>query len=243
MLAALLGLAGSAGLGFAPAIPGAAQARGGTVVDAVRASVNRQAILDSDVRQAAWYSRLVAALHRRGARAPDGLAAAIDGLIGAGAGAEELRAWLERAPGMPASTAHTTEARRRPTLDHLSRIRAPLGEADILVVAPYNAPGTGPLAEDAPTIPSDLYGRHKLAAEQRKQMAEEDPVSAKRAERKARKAQLKAEARVKPELDHEILGQAVEVVHRHHRPHRVRRHAPRPVRGDRPEAVATPAHP
>ena len=66
MLAALLGLAGSAGFGFAPAIPGAAQARGGTVVDAVRASVNRQAILDSDVRQAAWYSRLVAALHRRG---------------------------------------------------------------------------------------------------------------------------------------------------------------------------------
>jgi UDP-glucose 4-epimerase len=29
------------------------------------------------------------------------------------------------------------------------------------------APAGGPLAEDAPTIPSDLYGRHKLAAEQR----------------------------------------------------------------------------
>jgi hypothetical protein len=79
LLAALLGLSGGAGLGRAPAAPAAmAQAKGGMVVDAVRASVNRQAILDSDVRQAAWYSRLVAALHRPGgpAAAPRPLTAA-----------------------------------------------------------------------------------------------------------------------------------------------------------------------
>lgn len=51
----------------------------GQVVDAVRAVVNRQAITASAVRQAAWYSRLVADLHRGGglpAAAPAAVTAA-----------------------------------------------------------------------------------------------------------------------------------------------------------------------
>lgn len=53
------------------------QAHSGQVVDAIRAAVNRQAITASEIRQAAWYSRLVADLHRRGpAAAPPPLRAA-----------------------------------------------------------------------------------------------------------------------------------------------------------------------
>lgn len=54
LLAALLALG--------PAAGSPPQARG-RVIDAVRAAVNSQAITDSDVRQAAWYSRLVGDLH------------------------------------------------------------------------------------------------------------------------------------------------------------------------------------
>jgi phosphoenolpyruvate carboxylase len=70
------------------------------------------------------------ALHRRGDRAPDGLAAAIDAFIDAGATEGELRAWFEHALVMPVITAHPTEARRRSTLEHLARIEALLDELD-----------------------------------------------------------------------------------------------------------------
>ncbi len=72
----------------------------------------------------------LAALRRRGDRAPDGLAAAIDAFVDAGATDEELRAWFERALVMPVITAHPTEARRRSTLEHLARIEALLEELD-----------------------------------------------------------------------------------------------------------------
>jgi phosphoenolpyruvate carboxylase len=62
------------------------------------------------------------ALHRRGDRPPDGLAAAIDAFIDAGASEGDIRAWLEGALVMPVITAHPTEARRRSTLEHLARI-------------------------------------------------------------------------------------------------------------------------
>jgi phosphoenolpyruvate carboxylase len=70
------------------------------------------------------------ALHRRGDRAPDGLAAAIDAFIDAGATEGELRGWFEHALVMPVITAHPTEARRRSTLEHLARIEALLEELD-----------------------------------------------------------------------------------------------------------------
>ncbi|HSJ99848.1 MAG TPA: phosphoenolpyruvate carboxylase, partial [Kofleriaceae bacterium] len=70
------------------------------------------------------------ALHRRGDHPPDGLAAAIDAFIDAGATEGELRAWLQHALVMPVITAHPTEARRRSTLEHLARIEALLDELD-----------------------------------------------------------------------------------------------------------------
>jgi len=69
-------------------------------------------------------------LHQRGDRSPDGLAAAIDAFVDAGATEAELRAWLDGALVMPVITAHPTEARRRSTLEHLARIEALLGELD-----------------------------------------------------------------------------------------------------------------
>jgi phosphoenolpyruvate carboxylase len=70
------------------------------------------------------------ALHRRGDHPPDGLAAAIDAFIDAGATEGELRAWFEHALVMPVITAHPSEARRRSTLEHLARIEALLEELD-----------------------------------------------------------------------------------------------------------------
>jgi phosphoenolpyruvate carboxylase len=76
-------------------------------------------------------------LHRRGDRQPDGLAAAIDAFIDAGATEDDLRKWLEGALVMPVITAHPTEARRRSTLEHLARTpRARTAEAlDAEVIA------------------------------------------------------------------------------------------------------------
>ncbi|MCW5809351.1 MAG: phosphoenolpyruvate carboxylase, partial [Deltaproteobacteria bacterium] len=61
-------------------------------------------------------------LHDRGERPADGLVAAIDAWIDAGAGEREVRALLDRALVMPVLTAHPTEARRRSSLEHLTRI-------------------------------------------------------------------------------------------------------------------------
>jgi hypothetical protein len=69
-------------------------------------------------------------LRARGEHAPDGLAAAIDGLIDAGMTESELRAWLDHALVMPVITAHPTEARRRSSLDHLARLNALLDDVD-----------------------------------------------------------------------------------------------------------------
>jgi phosphoenolpyruvate carboxylase len=56
----------------------------------------------------------------------DGLVAAVDALIDDGASEGELRALFDRALVMPVITAHPTEARRRSSLEHLTRIRAQL---------------------------------------------------------------------------------------------------------------------
>jgi len=69
-------------------------------------------------------------LRERGERAPDGLAAAIDGLLDTGMGEDELRAWLDHALVMPVITAHPTEARRRSSLDHLAQLNALLDDVD-----------------------------------------------------------------------------------------------------------------
>ena len=69
-------------------------------------------------------------LRSRGDHAPDGLAAAIDGLIDSGMGESELRAWFDRALVMPVITAHPTEARRRSSLDHLARMHALLDDVE-----------------------------------------------------------------------------------------------------------------
>jgi UDP-glucose 4-epimerase len=57
------------------------------------------------------------------------------------------------------------------TMDPDLRLARRLGEREIAYVMLSSrkvyAPGTGPLAESAPTGPTDLYGRHKLAAEER----------------------------------------------------------------------------
>jgi phosphoenolpyruvate carboxylase len=70
------------------------------------------------------------ALRARGEHPADGLAAAVDQLIERGATQTELRTLFERALVMPVLTAHPTEARRRSTLDHLTRIEQLLGELD-----------------------------------------------------------------------------------------------------------------
>jgi len=57
----------------------------------------------------------------------DGVTAAIDALVdAAGYGVAELKALFDRALVMPVITAHPTEARRRSSLDHLTRIAAQL---------------------------------------------------------------------------------------------------------------------
>ena len=76
-------------------------------------------------------------LRERGAQAPDGLAAAIDALIDAGASEGDLRGLFDRALVMPVITAHPTEARRRSSLDHLARITQILETLDL---APSAAP-------------------------------------------------------------------------------------------------------
>jgi phosphoenolpyruvate carboxylase len=70
------------------------------------------------------------ALRARSEAPPDGLAAAVDALIDAGATGDELRAWFGRALVMPVITAHPTEARRRSSLDHLERTEELLEELD-----------------------------------------------------------------------------------------------------------------
>jgi phosphoenolpyruvate carboxylase len=69
-------------------------------------------------------------LRARGDHPPDGLAATVDAVIDGGATAAGLRALFDRALVMPVITAHPTEARRRTSLDHLSRIAAILDELD-----------------------------------------------------------------------------------------------------------------
>ncbi|MDQ3336258.1 MAG: phosphoenolpyruvate carboxylase [Myxococcota bacterium] len=69
-------------------------------------------------------------LRTRGDHQPDGLAAAIDGLIDSGATEDDMRAWFDRALVMPVITAHPTEARRRSSLDHLARLHALLDDVE-----------------------------------------------------------------------------------------------------------------
>ena len=70
-------------------------------------------------------------LRARGDHQPDGLAAAIDGLIDSGMTEDELRVWFDRALVMPVITAHPTEARRRSSLDHLARMHALLDDVEL----------------------------------------------------------------------------------------------------------------
>ena len=71
-------------------------------------------------------------LRTRGDRPGDGLAAAVDAVIDAGATSDELRTLFDRALVMPVLTAHPTEARRRSSLDHLARIGGLLEDLDRL---------------------------------------------------------------------------------------------------------------
>ncbi|HSD86033.1 MAG TPA: phosphoenolpyruvate carboxylase [Kofleriaceae bacterium] len=61
-------------------------------------------------------------LHARGGSLGDGIAAALDELIAAGYGADDMRALFDRALIMPVITAHPTESRRRSALDHLGQV-------------------------------------------------------------------------------------------------------------------------
>jgi phosphoenolpyruvate carboxylase len=70
------------------------------------------------------------ALHAKGGTPPDGVAAAIDGLVDAGFREKDLRALFDRALVMPVLTAHPTESRRRSSLDHLTRIANCLDRSD-----------------------------------------------------------------------------------------------------------------
>jgi phosphoenolpyruvate carboxylase len=68
------------------------------------------------------------ALHARGERPADGVAAALDDLWEIGFRERDFRAFFDRALVMPVITAHPTESRRRSALDHLSRISGLLGD-------------------------------------------------------------------------------------------------------------------
>lgn len=126
-----------------------------------RAFAERVAALSDDALEAAarssalWCSLMnaaeerarIAALRRRGDRASDGLAAALDGFIDAGATEAELRAWFDRALAMPVITAHPSEARRRSTLEHLARLEAQLDAQDPAHGAPRARAGAALDAE------------------------------------------------------------------------------------------------
>lgn len=92
--------------------------------------VSRAYALWCHLRNVAEERQRLRVLRTRGDRAPDGLAAAIDEIIDAGASADELRAVFDKALVMPVLTAHPTEARRRTSLDHLARLGSILDEID-----------------------------------------------------------------------------------------------------------------
>ncbi len=122
----------------------AASLRDGTLTGGRRAFAERIAALTDEALEdvarpyALWCHLMNTAeerqrlrtLRARGEHAPDGLAAAIDGLLDTGMTEAELRTWLEHALVMPVITAHPTEARRRSSLDHLARMNTLLDEVE-----------------------------------------------------------------------------------------------------------------
>lgn len=101
-----------------------------TLADSELEQVARAYALWCHLRNVAEERQRLRMLRARGDRAPDGLAAAIDEVIDAGASADELKQVFDKALVMPVLTAHPTEARRRTSLDHLARLGSILDEID-----------------------------------------------------------------------------------------------------------------